>query len=337
MNTDWIRTIARGILGLAMLLHAQAASSVTFTESFSANPLTGGWQVFGTNSLFTWDSTNQNLRVTWDSSKPNNYFHHPLGTIITTTDDFSLAFDLRFDDYASGVNPLKPGTFQAAIGFLNMDQAARTNFFRGAGTSPAYGPVNIVEFDFFPAFDTFSPTIAQTVVGTNSAFANWHFNHDNQQEMTPGETFRVTMNYSAATRTLTTTLTNQAAQYGPTQTITIPGAVDFRITTLAISSFSDAIQPPPPGSILAHGIVDNIAATLPPPPVESVAGQFASGNWSVQFVSRTNWLYTLQRTTTLAAWTDLSPTIPGNGAALTLTDTNPPNTNAFYRVRASKP
>jgi hypothetical protein len=194
-----------------------------------------------------------------------------------------------------------------------------------------------VEFDFFPSFDSFNPTIAQTIVGTNSSFSNWLYNHDVQLEMTPGETFRVTMNYSATTRTLTTTLTNNGVQYGETQIMTIPATLDFRVTTLAISSFSDAIQPPPPGSILAHGVVDDFVLTTPPPPVENVAGGFVGANWRVEFTSRTNWIYTLERSTQFAAWTNVSLAIAGNGTTLALMDSNPPAAMAFYRVRANKP
>src|ERR1051326_4452154 len=78
------------------------ATAATFQEDFSNDPVTHGWQVFGNTNLFPWDATNQNLRVTWDSSQPNSYFHHPLGTILGRDDDFSLGFDVRFSDVAVG-------------------------------------------------------------------------------------------------------------------------------------------------------------------------------------------------------------------------------------------
>ena len=319
----------------ALSLPASILSAATFTENFSANPAANAWQIFGTNNLFTWDSANQNLRVTWDSSKPNNYFHRPLGTILTPDDDFSLSFDLTFEDYAIGVNPAKPGTFEAAIGFLNLDQATKTNFFRGAGTS-SLGPLNIVEFDFFPAFDTFNPTIAQTIVGTNHSSLNWLYNHDKLLEMTPGETFIVTMNYSSATRTLTTTITNNGTQCGDPQTLILTAVIDFRVTTLSISSYSDAIQPLPAGSILAHGSVDNLILVTPPSPVENISGGFIGASWRVQFISRTNWLYTLEQSDNLTTWTNVSLATMGNGAILTLSDTTPPAAKSFYRVRANR-
>lgn len=319
-----------------LLLQPALAWTNTFTENFSSNPASNGWQIFGTNNLFAWNSTNQNLRVTWDSSKPNNYFHRPLGTVLTPEDDFSLSFDLTFEDYASGVNPAKPGTFEAAIGLFNFDQAVKTNFFRGAGTT-SFGPINLVEFDFFPAFDTFNPTIAQTIVGTNRSNANWLYNHENQQEMTPGEMFRVAMHYSSATRTLLTTVTHNGETYGDPQVMTLLAHHDFRVTTFSISSYSDAGQNPfYAGSILAHGSVDNIVIVTPPPPVTTLVCGFNGSVWQVQFTSRTNWLYTLERSANSTTWTNVSSATLGNGAMATLSDTNPPAGMAFYRVRANR-
>ena len=321
------------VLGLA--LWAMTSLAVTFNENFAANPAANGWQIFGDTNLFHWDSMHQNLRVTWDSSKTNSFFHRPLGTILAPDDDFSLSFDLTFDDYLIGTTPGKPGTFEIAIGFLNFDQAAGTNFFRGAGLSATYGPKNLVEFNFFPAFDVFLPTIDQVIVSTNNA---WLYNDQNFLEMTPGEIFQVVMNYVVATRTLTTTVTNNATQYGQTQAILVPPNLDFRVTALSISSYSDAGQPPLyAGSILAHGAVDNFVVVTPLPPVENLWGGFVGETWQVQFTSRTNWLYTLERTTDLLAWATASSPSPGNGVTLVLSDTNPPASNACYRVRANRP
>lgn len=323
----------RNIFGLVGWLVLPATNAVTFTENFSSDPATNGWQIFGNTNLFQWDSTNQNLRVTWDSSQTNSYFYRPLGTILARDDDFQLSFDLTFEDYAGGVRPGKLGAFEAAIGFLNLDNATHTNFSRGAGRNATYGPRNLVEFDFFPTFGSFLPTIAQAIVGTNQN--DWLFNHDNLREMTPGETFRVTMNYAAATQTLTTTVSNNAAQYGEPQIIVVTGSnFDFRVATLSISSYSDVRSQ---DSILAHGIVDNVAVVVPPPPVQNLSGGFLGANWQAQFTSRSNWVYVLERTTDLAVWTEASTTISGNGATLTLADTNPPEGIAFYRVRANRP
>jgi len=311
-----------------------AASAVTLVENFSTDPFTRGWSIFGNTNLFQWDSTNQKLRVTWDSAQTNSYFHLPLGTILSRRDDFAMGFDLMLDDYVIGSTPGKLGTFETAIGCLNLEQATRTNFFRGAGVNATYGPKNLVEFNFFPAFDSFLPTIGQVIVSTNNS---WLYNDSNRQEMTPGETFRVFMSYVAATRTLSTVISNNALQYGLTQTISVPTNFDFRVATFSVSSYSDAIQPPPPGSIRAHGTVDNITITMPPPPVMNLTGAFSNGLWRVQFLSRSNWLYALERSLDFQPWTNASALIAGNATNLVLSDANPPSGRALYRVRAQYP
>ena len=322
-----LRMLFAFIFTLSIPLHA-----VTFTETFVTNPFANGWQTFGNTNLFSWNSTNQNLHVTWDSSKTNSYFHRPIGTLLTRSDDFSLTFDLTFTDYASGVTTNKPFAFPAAIGFLNLDNATHTNFSRGTGVNATYGPKNLVEFDFFPAFDIFQPTLAQTVVATNNS--SWLYNHDNLLEMTPGQTFRVTMTYTATNSSLTTTVTNNGAQYGTTQFIIVPATFDFRCATFSISSYSDIRDN---ASLLAHGTVDNITLVTPPPPVQNFTGGFIGANWQTQFISRSNWLYTLERTTNFQTWIAASPVTPGNGGTLTLQDTNPPATTAAYRIRAQRP
>src|SRR2546422_9837110 len=80
----------RFVLALASLSVLSAARPATVTENFSANPLQNGWRIFGATNLFQWDSTNQNLAVTWDSSQTNSYFYRSLGTILTRDDEFSV-------------------------------------------------------------------------------------------------------------------------------------------------------------------------------------------------------------------------------------------------------
>src|ERR1700679_1262031 len=124
------------MLAIASLSVLSTVRAVTITENFSADPSLDGWQVFGDTNQFQWDSTNRNLDVTWDSTQPNSYFYHPLGTTLTRNDDFSIALDLRLNDIASGVEPGKTGPLQLGFGFLNFNplnlmNATSTNFMRG--------------------------------------------------------------------------------------------------------------------------------------------------------------------------------------------------------------
>jgi hypothetical protein len=57
----------------------------------------------------------------------------------------------------------------------------------------------------------------------------------------------------------------------------------------------------------------------------------------VQFTSRTNWLYTLERTVDFSTWDAVTAETAGTGGAFSLTDANPLSTAASYRVRANRP
>lgn len=340
IGPDWRRLVlipkARLIMRILLLIlwglvAASVSGAATIEEDFSSDPLQNGWKIFGDTNLFQWDATNQDLEVTWDSSQTNSYFYRSVGTILARGDSFHLSFDLMFQDYASGTTPGKPYDFEAAVGFLNLTNAGQTNFSRGAGINSTYGPDNLVEFDFFPAFATYQPTISQVIVSTNNA---WLYNNNNLLDMTPGQWFHVDMSYNGTTRTLTTAVTNNGVQYGATQTILVPTNFDFRVTAVSVNSYSDQNAT---GSILAHGLVDNFVITIPPPPAQDIAGSFTNGVWQTRFLSQSNWLYTLQRSADLQSWTNVSSTMPGNATNLFLQDTTPPPSDAFYRINAERP
>jgi hypothetical protein len=110
---------------------------------------------------------------------------------------------------------------------------------------------------------------------------------------------------------------------------------DFRVDTVSISSYSSSGNDY--DSVLAHGVVDNFAVTVPPPPVQNFTGTLSNGLWQTQFLSRSNWLYTLERATDLQSWTNVCAATAGNATHLFLQDTNPPADRACYRVRAERP
>jgi hypothetical protein len=313
--------------GLALLLcacgilFASAQSrAASFAEDFATNPFAKGWSQFGNTNLFHWNSTNQNLEVTWDSAQPNSYFYRPLGTILTAQDDFSVAFDITLLDEVNS------NDFEICVGLLNTVNAFSPGFFRADGVHAS----NLVEFAYFPAFSFFQPTFSVVTVSTNGA---WLYNHDNLLEMTLGEVFHIEMNYASATRTLTTVITNNGFQYGVTQTITLPANYDIRSPSISVSSYSHQKAF---GRILAHGVVDNVAVSTPPPPVEGLSGAFQGSEWQAQFLSRSNWVYTLQRSVNATAWTSLVSTTAQGGLVL-MADTNAQAQHAWYRVQAARP
>jgi hypothetical protein len=313
------------------LLSTLPVSAATVAEDFTTDPITDGWQMFGNTNLFHWNAANQNLEVTWDSSQTNSYFYLPLGTILAREDSFHLSFDLEFQDYAYGTTAGKNSTFPACIGFLNMVNAKQTNFSRGSGVSSTYGPKNLVEFSFFPAYSTYLPTIAQVIVSTNNS---WLYNHNNLLDMTPGQLFHIDMDYIGSTRTLTTTVTNNGVRYGVAQMITVPTNFDFRVASVSVSSYSDQHAG---GSILAHGTIDNISLTVPPPPIQNLRGSLTNAVWQMAFTGRTNWTYTLEAAADFQTWSNIASTNLINITNCVLQDMNPSTGRSFYRVRAERP
>jgi len=313
------------------------ANGAIISADFSRDPRTAGWKTFGDASLFVWNNTNQNLEVTWDSSHSNSFFYLPLGTILAKSDDFNFSFDIRLRDIRLGISAGKTNTFEIAIGLLNSRSITNTNYFRGAGVSAKYGVRNLVEFDYFPD-DGFGATFATTVVSTNNTFA---YAHNFPVEMTPNDLFQIALSYSASNQTLRTyALKNGSAIALSVSNLLLTSEPDFRIDAVGISSYSDAIQVGSAqywGSVLAHGTVDNVALAIPNPALESISLSMSNAMPVIQFLSRTNWVYTLQRSVALPNWSDTGPTISGTGGALALRDTNALGNGAFYRLRLDRP
>lgn len=316
------------ILALAA---SQPARGGEILEDFSSDPAAHGWELFGDASLFQWDANNQDLTVTWDSSHTNTYFYRALGTVLTRDDDFSCAFDLRLQDIAIGVNPAKPFTFEIAVGFFNLASASDPGWQRGSGRNLLHGPRNLAEFDYFPD-SGYGPTVAPILISSNNA---WAYYNSIGLTLDPEALFHIQMTYVASNATLSTIMTRDGAPFGPVHDVVIGSSfTDFRLTHFAVMSYNDAGSD---GSLLAHGTIDNIAITTPAPPVGQLAGQWNGGIWQVPVTGASNWLYTLQRTTDLASWTNVAGPVLGSGEALLLQDTTPPEAQAYYRVYAARP
>jgi len=328
--------------GIAILLAAAlSCRAAVFQENFATDPFAHDWRKFGDTSLFQWNPAGQNLEVTWDSSRTNSFIYLPLGTIVTKSDDFSFSFDMRLRDIRLGNTPDKTNEFQIALGLIHYASAAHSNAFRGTGQHSTYGVRNLVEFDYFPDAG-FGETFATTVVSTNNRI---YPAHNFPLLMTTGDTYRITFNYVASNQLLRTSATRNGAPFGlpPANTLgdlSLAAKNDFRVDSFAIISYSDAIQFGPPmfhGSVLAHGTVDNIQITVPPPPVSNLRLAWTNFAWQARFTSATNWDYVLERSEDLVLWTPTSAAAAGAGAILSLQDTNPVAGKSFYRVRAERP
>jgi hypothetical protein len=334
-------------LALAGLSVACASRAATIVENFSTNPQTNGWQVFGDTNLFYWNSTNENLEVTWDSTRPNSYFYHPLDVTLTRYDDFTLELDLRLSGIASGVEPGKTGPLQIGIGLLNLAAATSTNFMRGAyGGAP-----DVAEFDYYTSgyydfggviYPSPASTVPSFIPGTEPHHYAPVFVSVFETELPTNQTVHIRLAYSGADQTAVLSVTTNGvplsqlgplvlsdssnSQFTPTDT--------FRVDTFSISSYSSAGDPF--DSVLAQGTVDNLNVTAQLQPITRLTGgPDTNGLWAAQFFAHSNWLYTLERTSDFGSWTPVSVSLRGREDYMTLEDTNTLPAQAFYRIRAN--
>jgi hypothetical protein len=328
-------------LALAGVSVLSVAQTTVITENFINDPSQDGWQIFGNTNLFQWDSTNHDLAVTWDSTQTNSYFYHPLNGYLTRNDDFCIEFDLRLTDIASGVEPGKTGPMELGFGFLNSTVATNASFMRGAfGSAP-----NVAEFDYYTDgyYVGYGPSPATTtpsfISGSGYDYCPSDLSvYDN--ELPTNQTIHVKFTYTASNQTAVVVVTTNGVPLGQLPGLTLNSANgfadsdDFRVDMFSISSYSSTGDDY--DSVLAHGSVANLVVTLPPP-AQNLTGTFSNGVWQAQFTDRTNWLYTLERSTDFVSWADASVTTNGNGTNLILQDTNSPADKAFYRVRADRP
>jgi hypothetical protein len=334
--------VSLALAGLSVLTVARAT---VITENFSADPLQNGWQIFGNTNLFQWNSTNQNLAVTWDSTQTNSYFFHPLGDYVTRNDDFSIAFDLQLSDIASGVEPGKTGPMELGFGLLNTAAATCTNFMRGGfGNAP-----NVAEFDYYTdGYYTYEDFIIPSPATTTPSFISGVNSYDYcpsilsvyDNELPLNQTVGVVFSYTASNQTAVVVLTTNGVPVGQLPDLVLNSgngfldSDDFNVDMFSISSYSSFGDDY--DSVLAHGTVANVVVTIPPP-AQNLAGTYSNGIWQVQFTDHAGWLYTLERSADFQSWADVSPAISGNGTNLFLADTNAPANKAFYRVRAERP
>jgi hypothetical protein len=313
----WLSGLAGGLL--LLVRPAWAGSAVTNSEDFAADPAQTGWKIFGDTNLFQWDSTNQNLAVTWDSSQTNSYFYRSLGTVLAVEDNFSMEFDLNLTDATAGGY----GS-ELAIGFLNIAAATGLDFQRAGAYSP-----NVAEFDYFPP-SQIGASIDATLIDASNTFSFVY----NASALDAGTTYHVRVEHAAGQPGLTGEVFTNGVLCASLTNAYLNPISDFRLDTLAVSSYQDDGFG---DTILAHGTVDNLVVVLPPPPVQNLGVGFSNPFWQVEFADRTNWLYTLEHSADLISWSDVSPATPGVGGSLILQDTNAPAAKAFYRVRAQRP
>ncbi len=337
--------VALAFAGLS--LSVSPARAAVITEDFSTDPLQNGWSILGNTNLFRWDSTNHQLAVTWDSTQPNSFFWYGLDGHLTRYDDFSFQFDLFLTNIASNVEPGKTGPLQVALGFQNYSVATNPDYVRGNGIFGDY--TDVAEFNYYPygyyVFDDVtypSPTtFAPSFVSEAPSFSPNTLAPDYVLELPTNVLIHVTMKYCADDQTASLTATTNGVPIGIVPDLALNGtnsnfAVtnDYNVNIFSITSYTsigDDFD-----SLFAQGTISHLQIVLPPP-AQNLSVAFTNGGWQVQFNDKTNWVYTLERSTDFALWSDASAPVSGNGTNLIVPDTNAPAAQAFYRIRANRP
>ena len=256
---------------------------------------------------FQWDSSQERLRVEWDSSGPNRYFHLPLGQVVTRRRDLSWSFDLELESIEIGTTPGKEGTFPIALALLDLGKARE--FSRGSGINEERGPRNVVEWSYFPD-SGFGATVSSGLI---SADSQWAFQNTFPLELETGVLYRVEMDYRAGSGVLATAMTEDGEPFGPLQEARLEDIygspsrfTDLEVDVLAICNYHDGGQDPDyAGSVRAVGHVDNLRLSVGPAArtVDPISIRRGGADGAiVGFEARGGLSYWLEETRDLARW-----------------------------------
>jgi hypothetical protein len=316
-----------------LLLCSLTVSAAVIQETFDADPATRGWRIHGDSDLFQWEAEAGKLRSTWDSDRTNTFYHLPLPTVLTRNDAFRFAFTLELESASLGESG---GTFQLALGLLRRSEAFQENFFRGAGVNPGLGPRSIVEFDYFPASATITPTLSLTAVATNNL--RWATRNLFPFELPVGVPCRVEVSYQPDESLLSLAVT-AAGEPLASGSVTLNASFgDFRLDAFSVTSYSGANQPAGyAGEIHAVGTVDDIEIELPDPPVSRLVWSREGESVHVRTAILDGWQPRLLRSEDLVSWQPIDAEVHVKANEWLLVDPTPPVTSAVYRVILDRP
>jgi hypothetical protein len=186
----------------------------------------------------------------------------------------------------------------------------------------------------------FGPTLWPAMFSTNGLMNYSGASDFGLVEIPVDVPMRVTLSYTAVNHTLQINVQTNGMTLGEVvRAVLIETNIQmgFVLDAFSISSYSDEGQFPSEfeGSIFARGTIDNIELTLPNSSAFSATGKLVDGEWEQSFVGSAGWFYTLQASTNLSDWSDVSAEVEGNDAELTLSPAGP-ETGAlrFFRVKA---
>ena len=300
--------------GVCAVLPAPFQDPGEISESFATDPRHRGWQTTG-EPLFTWDPSRQGMRVHWDSSQPNSYFHRSLGRTIGTDQSFSLAFDLELETIEIGTTPMKSSTFPIAIGLIDLNQATRADHYRGSGIHAVHGPRGVAEWNYFPD-SGYGATVSSGLISQDN---QWAYQNTFPLELSTGVRYHVNLHYDANSATLKTEMTADEEPFGPLQEVQLNRTPFTRldVDTLAISSYSDAGQSPPEfaGSISAKGFLDHLEfRILSQPLIDRLT--LNGGTVQIHFEALQGHAYWLETSHDLTTWIPIAHQVmTGTGPA----------------------
>jgi hypothetical protein len=321
------------ILAFAMpvALRAQVTAK-KFGGSFDS------WAAAGETNLFT--PAEGGIRVNWDSSKTNSYLYLPLGFALTRADDFEVTFVMRIDALQLGTTPGKEDTFEIAAGLLNLTNALRPDFFRGAGINPEHGPRNLIDFDYFPASGFITSTVAPTIATAGNQIL---FSDNHPMELDFGVYYKVQMSFTAQHQTLRSKLwesdsrTNFAADPIELKPLVLSANYgDFAVDTLALVNYNDEGQVPPQfsGSLQGSGTFWSLEAMVynrPEVHIREAGGQFV-----INFETSTGWRYEVQGQTRAGEWEILGKQFEGTGERIEVQIAAENSPRRLFRISARR-
>jgi hypothetical protein len=312
---------------------ATFAGAAVFQESFDTDPSSRGWSHHGDATLMRWSPETGRLEATWDSTRTNSFFHHPLGTVLARNDDFRFSFTFQLEE----IHTSPPeGTFPLAVGLLRRADAFRSDFYRGAGVNPAWGPRNLVEFDYFPPSTTITATPSSAMVSSNNL--RWLSVDLHPYELPLKDPLRVEVVFNAGSQTLSLRLSSRGQEL-TSGTRTLAGSFgDFRVDAISVTSYSGEHQPAGYGAeLLARGWIDDLEVEFPAPPTTHLSIAVFPAGTQVSFPLVAGWQPMLERSANLVAWQATPADLQTDQEHGRFTDAAPLNAGSFYRVSWERP
>ncbi|MGE3309860.1 MAG: hypothetical protein AB7O66_07815 [Limisphaerales bacterium] len=328
------------MLALALVPVSGAAVSESATngnevwrEDFSTDPASRGWRVRGDANHFRWEADTGRLAVTWDSRGPNAFLYLPLPTILTRADSFRFRCSLVLDDIATETPDT---TFQLAFGLIRQTDAFSPSSFRGAGIHPAWGPRNLVEFDYFPASSSIASSFSAVAVATNNT--RWATLDLFPYRLETGVRYEIEVAHEAADSRIHLRVKRDGLPFVEGWVVIAPNFGDFRLDAFSWTSYSGEHQPAGyGGQILAHGYVDDLELEFTPAPRAILEPSGPGGPLRISLPSISGWVPVLERRVGDYPWEPVRADPETGSDRWSFSDPDPPPTAAFYRVRLERP